>query len=184
MVKNLDKIVHFSRINTPLGCMIAVADENVLYFLGFEDYLGLKLPVETMAKRLALKIKLGTTPVLAYIERELASYFAGELKEFKTPLTLQGTSFQQQTWQELQKIPYGQTCSYAAVAAALGKPSASRAIGRANGANQCAIIVPCHRVINANGTLGGYASGIERKQWLLEHEKSLHTFTGVYTKGL
>jgi AraC family transcriptional regulator of adaptative response/methylated-DNA-[protein]-cysteine methyltransferase len=107
---------------------------------------------------------------LHQIQQELAEYFAGMLRVFKTPVRLLGTDFQQATWRALQTIPCGETRSYAEVANIAGKPGASRALGNANGANRLTIIVPCHRVIQGNGTLGGYSSGLDRKKWLLAHE--------------
>lgn len=102
--------------------------------------------------------------------RQLQAYFAEELKVFELPLALHGTGFQRSVWQELLKIPYGQTTSYGELAGRLGQPKASRAVGLANGRNPISIIVPCHRVVGANGTLTGYGGGLPRKRWLLDHE--------------
>lgn len=111
------------------------------------------------------------TPVLAEAKRQLVDYFAGDLKEFSLPLAARGTDFQRRVWAELEEIPYGATVSYGEVARALGMPmGASRAVGLANGSNPIAIVVPCHRVIGANGTLTGYAGGLERKKFLLDLE--------------
>jgi methylated-DNA-[protein]-cysteine S-methyltransferase len=101
---------------------------------------------------------------------QLKAYFAGELKKFDLPMSLEGTPFQKRVWEELQRIPYGQTISYQELAQRVGNPKASRAVGSANGKNPVAVIVPCHRVIATGGTLGGYGGGLERKEWLLEHE--------------
>ncbi|NJK30749.1 MAG: methylated-DNA--[protein]-cysteine S-methyltransferase [Acaryochloris sp. RU_4_1] len=103
-------------------------------------------------------------------KQQLAAYFSGTLTEFDLPLHLQGTTFQQKVWAALQTIPYGATLSYGELAQQIGQPQASRAVGLANGRNPVSIIVPCHRVIGANGKLTGYGGGIERKQWLLNHE--------------
>jgi methylated-DNA-[protein]-cysteine S-methyltransferase len=111
-------------------------------------------------------------PVLAEASRQLAAYFARELKEFDLPLEPRGTPFQQQVWAQLRGIGYGETASYGEIAHRLGKTNAaSRAVGLANGQNPIPIVVPCHRVIGANGTLTGYAGGIERKQRLLQLEQ-------------
>ncbi len=111
-------------------------------------------------------------PVLDATETQLVEYFAGERKEFDLPLANDGTEFQQKVWGELRRIPYGETASYSEIAARLGyQPVVSRAVGAANGANPIPIIVPCHRVIGSNGTLTGYAGGIERKQILLDLER-------------
>jgi AraC family transcriptional regulator of adaptative response/methylated-DNA-[protein]-cysteine methyltransferase len=97
-------------------------------------------------------------------------YFQGKLKEFKTPIALNGTPFQKQVWEELLKIPYGQTISYKDLAIAVGNPRGCRAVAQANGANNLAVIIPCHRVINHNGRIGGYGGGLDRKKWLLDLE--------------
>ncbi|GAB4195499.1 MAG: methylated-DNA--[protein]-cysteine S-methyltransferase [Wenzhouxiangellaceae bacterium] len=101
---------------------------------------------------------------------QLQSYFSGQQQRFDLPLAPQGTEFQQQVWQALQEIPFGATQSYSELANRVGRPQASRAVGAANGRNPIAIIIPCHRVIGANGTLTGYAGGLQRKEYLLQHE--------------
>ncbi|HEY3060703.1 MAG TPA: methylated-DNA--[protein]-cysteine S-methyltransferase [Chloroflexota bacterium] len=108
--------------------------------------------------------------VLEEAARQLAAYFARQREEFDLPLAPQGTTFQQQVWQALQHIPYGATTSYSALANTIGKPGAARAVGLANGSNPIAIIIPCHRVIGASGTLVGYGGGLPRKRWLLDLE--------------
>ena len=111
-------------------------------------------------------------PVLDATETQLAEYFAGDRKEFDLPLANDGTEFQQKVWGELRRIPYGETASYSEIAARLGyEPVVSRAVGAANGANPIPVVVPCHRVIGSNGTLTGYAGGVERKQILLDLER-------------
>jgi len=102
----------------------------------------------------------------------LTAYFDGKLKEFQTPLFLLGSPFQKQVWEALNKIPFGETSSYLDIAKRIGRPAACRAVAQANGANQLAIIIPCHRVINHNGELGGYGGGITRKEWLLNLENT------------
>lgn len=109
--------------------------------------------------------------LLADAVSQLGAYFAGELTRFDLPLKPAGTAFQQQVWQALTDIPYGKTASYGEIANRLNKPKAVRAVGAANGRNPIGIIIPCHRVVGANGSLTGYAGGIERKQWLLRHEQ-------------
>lgn len=163
-----------SWLDTPLGPMIATSDEDGLYCLEFIDDEG-EGGLEHELERLRLTTKAavlpGVTEPINLITRELKAYFNGLLTEFKTPLHLAGSLFQKLVWAELVRIPYGQTRSYAAQAVALGKPTAYRAVANANGANPFAIIIPCHRVINSNGKLGGYAGGIAGKKWLLEHEQ-------------
>ena len=110
-------------------------------------------------------------PVLVEGKRQLAEYFAGERTAFELPLAAGGTEFQERVWAALVEIPFGETTSYGEIARRLGlPPGASRAVGAANGQNPIAIMVPCHRVIGANGALTGYAGGIEKKRWLLAHE--------------
>ena len=114
---------------------------------------------------------LPQAPLLADAARQLAEYFAGGRLEFDLPLQLIGTPFQRQVWNALAEIPYGETWSYAQLARRIGNPKACRAVGLANGSNPISIIVPCHRVIGANGSLTGYGGGLERKRWLLAHER-------------
>lgn len=159
--------------DTPLGQMIAVANDKELYVLEFIDRRGLEAEVKRLQKKTNSKILLGIAPPIESIQSELINYFAGKLKQFKTPLQLIGTSFQKCVWQELQKIPYGQTRSYLEIAQAINKPTAFRAVALANGANPLSIIIPCHRVINHNGLLGGYGGGIQRKEWLLSQEAKM-----------
>jgi methylated-DNA-[protein]-cysteine S-methyltransferase len=104
------------------------------------------------------------------VRQQLDSYFGGELIDFDLPMQLSGTDFQRRVWACLREIPYGETISYGELARRVGNPNASRAVGLANGRNPIAVIVPCHRVIAANGQLGGYGGGLDRKTWLLEHE--------------
>ena len=162
-------------IDTPLGQMIAIADEHVLYILEFSDRQN---RIERAIKQLSTTTKIIVTPgntiITELIKAELDAYFKGSLKKFKTPLHTQGTSFQKSAWTNLQNIPYGQTKSYAEQAIVVGNKSAFRAVANANGANKLSIIIPCHRIINSNGKLGGYGGGIERKQWLLNFEKQNH----------
>jgi AraC family transcriptional regulator, regulatory protein of adaptative response / methylated-DNA-[protein]-cysteine methyltransferase len=164
-------ILKASWLDTKLGPMIAIADESALYLLEFVDRRGLEREIERLRQRTKSAIIPGTTPPILSIENELNFYFNGELREFKTPLYFLGSLFQKHVWDELQKIPFGETRSYSSIAGAIGNPSAFRAVANANGANQIAIVIPCHRVINTNGDLGGYGGGIVRKKWLITHEK-------------
>jgi O-6-methylguanine DNA methyltransferase len=152
--------------------MIALASETHLYTLHFTD--SYTIP-EHFAQSPVVdvnKIHPKLTPILFMLHRQLGQYFNGSLKNFSIPVALDGTAFQQRVWNALQTIPYGATCSYQDLAHAIGSPKACRAAGSANGANTIAIIIPCHRVITSQGKLGGYACGLERKQWLLDHEKN------------
>jgi len=160
-------------IDTPLGPMVAMADDEALYLLEFTDRRGLEREVEKLRERLKAAIVPGRTAVIESIEAELEAYFAGRLKVFQTPVQLTGSDFQKSVWEGLRRIPYGETRSYGEQAEALNNPKAVRAVARGNGMNQLAILIPCHRVIGADGSLTGYAGGLARKQWLLEHEQKV-----------
>lgn len=166
-------ILKASWIDTRLGPMIAIADEAGIYLLEFVDRRGLEREVERLRIKTKAAIIPGVTDPIKSITLELESYFEGKIKEFNTPpLHLLGSPFQKLVWDELMRIPYGTTRSYMAQATSIDKNKAYRAVANANGANQLAITIPCHRIINSNGDLGGYGGGIARKQWLLEHEAS------------
>jgi AraC family transcriptional regulator of adaptative response/methylated-DNA-[protein]-cysteine methyltransferase len=158
-------------LDTPLGPMTAVADEHALYLLEFVDRRGLEREIERLRHREKAGIAPGRTAPIVQIERELADYFAGRSTTFKTPLAPTGSPFQKAVWDALLTIPPGETWSYAELARAVGRPKAVRAVGTANGANPLAIVIPCHRVINLSGDLGGYGGGLPRKRWLLDHER-------------
>lgn len=161
------------RIQTPLGTMLALADDAALRLLEFVDRRGLEREILLLRRRLKGAIVPGDNAVLDAAAAQLAEYFAGQRLAFELPLAPVGSAFQQQVWGELRRIAPGRTCSYAEMAARVGKPKAARAIGRANGSNMIAIIIPCHRVINADGSLCGYAGGLWRKQRLLDHERAV-----------
>jgi len=159
------------RLETPLGTMLAVADDAGLRLLEFADRRGLERELAGLRRRLKCAIVPGSNATLEETGRQLARYFAGESLAFELPLAPVGSAFQLRVWAELGKIAPGTTRSYAGMAAKLGIPKAPRAIGRANGSNMLALVIPCHRVIRADGSLCGYAGGLWRKQRLLEHEQ-------------
>jgi AraC family transcriptional regulator of adaptative response/methylated-DNA-[protein]-cysteine methyltransferase len=161
-----------SYLETPLGQMVAMADSNGLYLLEFMDRRSLAREVAALEKKSRAAIVQGENAILKQIKRELKNYFAGKDFVFTTPIHLVGSPFQLQVWKALMKIPLGETRAYADIAKAIKNPLAVRAVGRANGINQLSIIIPCHRVINANGSLGGYGGGLTRKEWLLAHESN------------
>lgn len=165
------KVLKAEWIDTPLGSMVAIFDETHLYLLEFTDRRGLEREIEKMRKSLKVAIVPGRSPVTQMIEDDLAAYFKGELKKFTTPFKVNGSDFQKSVWDELLTIPYGVTRSYAEQAQRIGNPKAVRAVARANGMNQLAIIIPCHRVIGSDGKLTGYAGGLARKEWLLDLER-------------
>lgn len=166
------KVLKSSWIDTPLGPMIVIGDEHAIYLLEFVDRRGLERKVERLRQKTKSAIIPGVTESIRLIEGELTEYFAGKLTIFTTPICLLGSPFQKSVWEQLMAIPPGETRSYSDIAVSLGKPTAFRAVAQANGANQLAIMIPCHRVINLNGDLGGYGGGITRKEWLLHHEKA------------
>ena len=159
-----------SWIDTPLGAMVAVADKSALYLLEFADRKALPAELKNLFKSAKGEIGFGRFPLMDQVEQELAAYFSGEPGAFYSPLALQGTGFQKEVWRALQHIPAGETRSYSDIARAIGRPSATRAVARANGANKIAILIPCHRVIGADGSLTGYGGGLWRKQRLIEIE--------------
>lgn len=164
-------ILKSASIETILGPMIAIADDTKLYLLEFADRRELPRKIERLGKKIFATIVPGKTPIIQKIEKELTDYFSGKIFQFETSFVCIGSPFQKTVWSALQKIPFGETQSYLNIAEAIKKPLAFRAVANATGANSLAIIIPCHRVINTNGNLGGYAGGIHRKQWLIDHEK-------------
>ena len=158
-------------IETPLGPMLAVAGDAGLELLEFVDRRALETELRALRTTLNAWIVPGEHPILSRTADQLAGYFAGTRRAFDIPLNQHGSPFQVAAWQALCEIPYGETRSYTDMARRVGSPGAVRAIGRVNGQNQIAIIVPCHRVIRADGSLCGYGGGKWRKQWLLDHER-------------
>lgn len=167
-------VVEVSRLPTPLGPMLAAATSEALVMLEFVDRRALPTQVRRIRERLGAVFAPGRNPLIARAAGELEEYFEGERREFGIPLLSPGTSFQQEIWSALREIPYGETRSYADIGRAVGRPSAVRAVGRANGLNALAILVPCHRVVGSDGRLVGYGGGLWRKQRLLdlEHESN------------
>ncbi len=147
-----------STLDTPLGRITLTENDGELTFLAFTP---------------DASAMLAETSVLCAAQQQLTEYFAGARRTFELPLCLRGTAFQQKAWVILQQIPYGQIMTYGQQAAAMGSPRASRAVGAANGKNPLPILIPCHRVIAADGTLGGYSCGLERKAFLLQLEGAL-----------
>jgi O-6-methylguanine DNA methyltransferase len=163
----------FKIVETPVGEFIAGAMGNACCLFEFHDRGHFVRISARMKKRYGLEMKAGNSNVLKEVEKQAMEYFHGKRKVFNLLLDQKGTPFEQSVWKELMNIPYGETRSYGEIAAKLGKPGASRAVGRANGANCIPIIVPCHRVIDSNGKLHGYGGGLWRKRWLLEHEGAI-----------
>lgn len=151
-------------MDSPLGAIQIVALGD---FLTEVDFFTEKSPLPEKSEPTIL------SPIIQECQAQLKAYFSGTLKAFDLPLRPSGTDFQKEVWQALQEIPYGQTISYMTLSKRLGNVKAIRAVGHANGQNPLAIIVPCHRVIGSDGSLTGYAGGLWRKKWLLQHEGAL-----------
>lgn len=160
-------------METPLGPMIAGATEEGVCLLEFTDRRMLETQFKTLRKRFERPIVPGENAHLRNLKQELERYFEGGLKDFTVPLVYPGTRFQERVWTELLRIPYGQTRSYEDLARTISTPGAVRAVGTANGSNRIAIVIPCHRVVNKSGKLGGYGGGLWRKQFLLDLERGL-----------
>ncbi|WP_162930833.1 methylated-DNA--[protein]-cysteine S-methyltransferase [Lactococcus allomyrinae] len=166
----MDKILLEFWYDTPLGRMLSLSDDEALYLLEFEHRKFLDREIERLKKRLSAKIEYGETIISKQLARELDGYFQGKLQVFTVPFELVGTEFQKLVWQAVLQIPSGERWTYKAIAEKINKPQASFAVGAANGANQLALIVPCHRLVRTDGELAGYAGGLDKKRWLLNHE--------------
>ncbi len=169
--------VSVKELITPIGQMLGAASEEGLLFLGFADSLlvgfALKQAVENCGGVFEGLKKSQKNPHLLLLQRELTEYFAEGRKTFSVPVILTGTTFQKKAWRALESIPYGETWSYSRQAASMGVPQAVRAVGSANGKNRIPIVVPCHRVIAKDGSLGGYTGGLWRKEYLLALEREV-----------
>lgn len=163
--------VRLSWIRSPLGPLVAGATDEGVCLLEFTDRRMLEAQFRTVRKVFGLPLLPGANEHLERLEGELAAYFEGRLKRFTVPLIYPGTPFQRRVWDALLDIPYGETRSYEDIAVAVGNSGAVRAVGTANGRNRIAIVIPCHRVINKGGKLGGYGGGLRRKEFLLELER-------------
>jgi methylated-DNA-[protein]-cysteine S-methyltransferase len=159
------------RMTSPIGTLVLVWQSDALRAFHFDDG-------DQQVLRRLLRWQFGSEILASksapdHIRRSIEAYFRGEITAIDTvPVQARGTPFQQQTWTALRRIPAGTTISYSELATRLGRPGASRAVGLANGSNPIAVVVPCHRVIGANGALTGYGGGLDRKRWLLAHEQA------------
>ena len=156
------------RILSPLGPMIAAATDDALHLLEFANRRMLETQFLRVVRATKGVLVPGSNAIIDQVRRELDAYYSGKLRTFVVPCAMPGTEFQEAVWNELRQIPYGETRSYAELARAVERPTAIRAVGRTNGDNRLAIIVPCHRVVGADGSLTGYGGGLWRKQRLLE----------------
>ena len=164
-------VLHLTRVPTPLGPMVIGVTGVGLCLLEFADRRMLETQLKRLQKAIGAVIVPGETDITRQTATEITAYFEGSIREFSVPLQTSGTPFQESVWTELKSIPYGQTRSYGEQARRIGRPQAVRAVARANGDNRISIIIPCHRVIGADGTLTGYGGGLRRKRWLLELEQ-------------
>ncbi|HEX7116607.1 MAG TPA: methylated-DNA--[protein]-cysteine S-methyltransferase [Steroidobacter sp.] len=157
--------------DSPVGPLIAVATDEAICALHFSDHESLESELATWRVRCRSSAHARSSQLLQELRRQAEAYFSGELREFTVPLAYEGSAFQKRVWEVLREIPYGQTRSYLDIATRIGDPGATRAVGAANGMNPLAIVIPCHRVINEDGQLGGYGGGLWRKRILLDLER-------------
>jgi AraC family transcriptional regulator of adaptative response/methylated-DNA-[protein]-cysteine methyltransferase len=169
----IESPITVARLTSPLGPMICASTSRGICLLEFADRRMLETQLDRVRLRFGRPFAPGRSSHLDQLEVELKEYFAGTRSQFDVPLDLHGTRFQVAVWGRLQEIPFGETISYDRLARDIGAPGGQRAVGRANGDNRIAIVVPCHRVIRRDGSISGYGGGVWRKQWLLSHEKDV-----------
>ena len=161
--------VTLREIDTPIGPMTLGATDDALVLADFSERRMMPVQLATTRRRIG-PTRMGPSPLLDLAERQLREYLSGERVDFELPIQLPGSPFQELVWGELLRIAFGETISYGELARRVGVPAASRAVGRANGSNRIAVIVPCHRVVAAGGGLGGYGGGLPAKRYLLDLE--------------
>jgi len=169
-------------LDTPIGAMLAIADGTGVHLLEFADRTALPSEIARLRTRVG-PICFGNTPVLGEVSRQIERYFSGQSAAFDVPVAQRGSAFEAGVWDALRQIPVGRTRSYGDIARFIGRPDAPRAVARANGANQVAIVIPCHRVIGADGSLTGYGGKLWRKKWLLEHERRMADRAATLPQG-
>ncbi len=167
-----ESCIWINRIATPLGSMIMGVSDQGLCLLEFAERRMLDTQLKRLRQRLGRVFLPGDHPLMQQVKTELDEYFDNNLRKFKIPIQSPGTEFQESVWQALLQIPYGEMRSYAQIAEEIGHPTAVRAVGRANGDNRIAIIIPCHRVVGSTGELTGYGGGLWRKKYLLSLEQA------------
>ncbi|MFO7277601.1 MAG: methylated-DNA--[protein]-cysteine S-methyltransferase [Pseudomonadota bacterium] len=163
--------VSLAWLESPIGPLVAASTSDAVCLLEFAERDALESQIAAVRSCFRCALTVGRTPVIERLERELEEYFAGKRRRFEVPLAYPGTPFQERVWSALLEIPYGETWSYRELARRIGDERAIRAVGRANGQNRIAIVIPCHRVVNADGGLGGYGGGLWRKRFLLDLER-------------
>lgn len=167
------RVLNAKWLQSPIGPMLAIVDDDGLYLLEFSERKGLPSEIEAIKRKIA-PICFRNHPYHLEVENQLEEYFSGKRHEFSIKIAQFGTEFEKKAWAALCAIPFGQSRSYTYQAEYINNPNAVRAIARANGANKIAIIIPCHRVIGADGSMTGYGGKIWRKEWLLNHEKKIN----------
>jgi AraC family transcriptional regulator of adaptative response/methylated-DNA-[protein]-cysteine methyltransferase len=166
-----DKKILVAMLPTPIGEMLVLETSRGICLLEFTDWYGLDKEIQNILKKVKGKLIEGGSNFFALLSEEMRAYFQDGTYPFSVPLDIQGTDFQMRLWNALIEIPVGQTRTYSQMAETIGKPKAIRAVGNANSKNPIAIVIPCHRLIGANGSLTGYGGGLWRKDWLLQLEK-------------
>ncbi len=172
-----DPILMADWIETPLGDMIAVSSPTELHLLEFIERRALKTELSKLDRMVKGRIGVGSSEIGALVKTQLGAFFDGSSADFTVPLALHGSPFARQVWNALRRIPAGETRTYAQIAQSIGRPEATRAVAGANGANQIALVIPCHRVLGADGSLTGYGGGLWRKQKLIEIERQFRLST-------
>lgn len=168
-------MINTTSLDTPLGLMIAGVMDDRCCLLEFNDPDRLPAQMSALQRAFGCPVVPDEQPLHRRLQEQLEAYFTGRRRTFSLPLLVQGSEFQEKVWQALLEIPYGERRAYAEIARQIGAPAAARAVGTANGRNRLAILIPCHRVVNTGGALGGYGGGLWRKQWLLDLEKRYNT---------
>jgi len=163
-------VAHVAELETPIGEMLAAASDTHLLLLEFSHRRMLDTQLQRVSRAMDCVFERGDCPIVATVRAQLDEYFRGERTQFEVPMYAPGTPFQMRVWAELQRIPVGTTTTYGRIAESIGQPAAVRAVARANGDNRIAILIPCHRVIGADGSLTGYGGGLWRKKKLLDLE--------------
>ncbi len=166
-------ILYVDHVESPLGDLLIAADHDAVHLVEFVERASLPAQLDTLTKELGCTFQDGGCALTEVTARQLEEYFAGKRREFTVPLATPGSRLQLQVWDRIAATPFGATVSYGAIAREIGRPRAYRAVGRSTGQNRLALLVPCHRVVAANGALTGYAAGTSRKRWLLEHEGAI-----------
>lgn len=165
------RVISITELSTPLGPMLAGVTTEGVCLLEFTDRIRLEKEISDLKNLLHATMHPGRNQYSEQLQQELNEYFEGSRKTFTVPLHTPGNEFSQTVWKALQEIPYGKTCSYKEQADRMNNPKAIRAIASTNGRNRLAILIPCHRIIGSNGSMTGYAAGVDKKKWLLRFER-------------